>query len=166
MLNDIYNTRILTFAGNIPRIGHLDAPDGDAVAVSKMCGSQVSVEVQLDGDVIVDFAHQVKACALGQASSSILATHIVGSSVGEIQALRDQMRAMLKQDGPVPTGKWQDLEILEPVRDYRARHASTLLTFEATCEAIEKAITARTGAFSGVSGGSADETATITGSGA
>ena len=166
MLNDIYNTRILTFAGNIPRIGHLDAPDGDAVAVSKMCGSQVAVEVKLDGDIIVDFAHQVKACALGQASSSILASHIVGSSVEELHALREQMRVMLKQDGPVPTGKWQDLEILEPVREYRARHASTLLTFEATCEAIEKAIAARTGPLSGVSGGSADDTPTITGSGA
>ncbi len=140
MLDDIYNQRILKLAADIPRIGHLDAPDGVASAVSKLCGSKVTVEVKMDGDRVVDFAHDVKACALGQASSSIMAAHVVGSTAEELHALRDTMRKMLKEGGEPPSGKWVDAEVLTPVREYKARHASTLLTFDATCDAVDQAM--------------------------
>lgn len=142
MLDDIYNKRILKLAADIPRIGHLDAPDGSATAVSKLCGSKVSVEVKMDGDVVTDFAHDVKACALGQASSSIMAAHVIGSTAEELHELRDQMTAMLKEGGEPPAGKWADAEVLTPVRDYKARHTSTLLTFNATCDAVDEAMAA------------------------
>ena len=142
MLDDIYNQRILKLAADIPRIGHLDAPDGVASAVSKLCGSKVTVEVKMDGDRVVDFAQDVKACALGQASSSIMAAHVVGSTAEELHALRDTMRKMLKEGGEPPSGKWVDAEVLTPVREYKARHASTLLTFDATCDAVDQALEA------------------------
>jgi NifU-like protein involved in Fe-S cluster formation len=138
MLNDLYNQRILSFAGNIPRLGRLPHPQASATAHSKLCGSTVTVDLAMDGDTVTDFGHDVKACALGQASSSIMAHHVVGSTAAELRELRDRMRAMLKENGPPPTGKWKDLEILEPVRDYKARHASTMLTFDAVVDAIGK----------------------------
>jgi NifU-like protein involved in Fe-S cluster formation len=143
MLNDVYNRQILAFAADIPRLGRLPAPDGTAVAHSKLCGSKVTVDLKLDGDRVADFAHEVKACALGQASSSIMARHVVGSTVAELRALKEQMHAMLKQGGEPPSGKWAELEALTPVRDFKARHASTLLTFDATVEAAEKALAGR-----------------------
>ncbi len=139
MLNDIYNKRILALAADIPRLGRLPEPHGSAVERSKLCGSMVTVDLRLDGDRVSDFAHDVKACALGQASSSVMARHVVGSSAEELRALREAMRLMLKENGPAPEGKWADLAVLEPVRDFKARHASTLLTFDAVVEAIAKA---------------------------
>ncbi len=139
MLNDIYNKRILELASDIPRIGRLPDAHGSATAHSKLCGSTVTVDVKLDGDVVTDFAHDVKACALGQASSSIMARHVVGAHVDELRDLRTAMHKMLKENGPPPGGRWADLEILTPVRDYKARHASTLLTFDAVVDAIAKA---------------------------
>lgn len=138
MLNDIYNAKILTFAANIPRLGRLNHPQASATAHSKLCGSTVTVDLSMEGDKVSDFAHDVKACALGQASSSIMAHNVIGATAEELRALRERMRAMLKEKGPPPSGKWKDLEILEPVRDYKARHASTLLTFDAVVEAIGK----------------------------
>ena len=146
MLNDIYNKQILGFAADIPRLGRLDAPDGTAVAHSKLCGSKVTVDLKVDKGIVTDFAHDVKACALGQASSSIMAHHIVGASAQELRALRDQMHAMLKDGGPVPGGRWTDLEALTPVRDFKARHASTLLTFDAVVKALDMAEAAKSGA--------------------
>ena len=144
MLSDIYNNRILELAGNLPRVGRLPAPDGSATAHSKLCGSTVAVDVVLDPEGrVADFAHDVKACALGQASSSIMARHVVGADADELRGLRDAMRAMLKTGGAPPDGRWADCAVLEPVRDYKARHASTLLTFDATVEAVEKAQRAR-----------------------
>lgn len=144
MLSDIYNSRILELAANLPRIGRLDAPHATATAHSKLCGSTVTVDVVLDPDGMVsDFAHDVKACALGQASSSIMARNVVGTGADELRALRDAMRAMLKAGAAPPDGRWADCAVLEPVRDYKARHASTLLTFEAVVEAVEKAARAR-----------------------
>ncbi|MET0219553.1 MAG: iron-sulfur cluster assembly scaffold protein [Tardiphaga sp.] len=136
MLNDIYNKRIIALAGNIPRLGRLPAPDASATAHSKLCGSTVKVDLAMDGDVVTDFAHDVKACALGQASSSIMASHVVGSTADELRALRETVRKMLKENGAPPEGKWADIALLEPVRDYKARHASTLLTFDAVVDAI------------------------------
>lgn len=138
MLNDIYNSRILDLAGNIPRIGRLDDADASATAHSKLCGSTVTIDLKMDGPVVTDFAHVVKACALGQASSSIMARHVVGANADELRALRETVRKMLKENGPPPSGKWADISVLEPVRDYKARHASTLLTFDAVVSALDQ----------------------------
>ena len=136
MLSDIYNKRILELAANIPRLGRLERPDATATAHSKLCGSTVTVDVSMADGKVVDFAHDVKACALGQASSSIMASHVVGASPAELRDLRDQVRRMLKENGPPPSGRWAEVAILEPVRDYKARHASTLLTFDAVVDAV------------------------------
>ena len=136
MLNDIYNRRIIELAGNIPRLGRLENPDASATAHSKLCGSTVKVDLKMDGPVVTDFAHDVKACALGQASSSIMASHVVGSTADELRELRETVRRMLKENGNPPHGKWADIALLEPVRDYKARHASTMLTFDAVVDAI------------------------------
>ena len=137
MINEVYNRRIIELAGTIPRIGRLDDPDATAKAVSRLCGSTVTVDLKMDGDKVTDFAHEVKACALGQASSSIMARNVVGSDADELRALRETVRKMLKENGEPPhDGKWADIAVLEPVRDYKARHASTLLTFDAVVDAI------------------------------
>jgi NifU-like protein involved in Fe-S cluster formation len=143
MLSDIYNQRILELAADIPRLGRLPDPDGSARAHSKLCGSTITVDLKTDGAVVTDFAHDVKACALGQASASVMARHVVGATPGELRALRDTMRRMLKENGPVPDGRWADLAALEPVRDYKARHASTMLTFDAVVDALDQADAAR-----------------------
>jgi NifU-like protein involved in Fe-S cluster formation len=137
MLNEVYNRRILELAAAIPRIGRLEQPHASATALSKLCGSTVTIDLKMDGDTITDFAHEVKACALGQASSSIMARNIVGSKASELKALREGVRKMLKENGAPPAnGKWVDIAVLEPVRGYKARHASTLLTFDAVVDAI------------------------------
>ena len=138
MLNDVYNSRILELAGNIPRLGRLPAPDASATAHSKLCGSTVTIDLKMDGDRVTDFAHDVKACALGQASSSIMARNVIGAQAQELRELRETVRRMLKEDGAPPTGKWADVAVLEPVRDYKARHASTLLTFDAVVDAVNQ----------------------------
>ncbi len=143
MLDDIYNRRILELAADIPRLGRLAAPHATATAHSRLCGSTVTVDLATDGERVTDFAHEVKACALGQASSSIMARNVVGSSVVDLKAVREEMRRMLKENGPPPAGRWADLGVLEPVRDFKARHASTLLTFDAVVDALEKAEAAR-----------------------
>lgn len=147
MLDDIYNTRILALAADIPRLGRLAHPQASATAHSKLCGSTVTVDLAMEGDVVTDFAHDVKACALGQASSSIMARHVVGSTAAELRALRDTVRRMLKENGDPPADpKWEDVRVLLPVRDFKARHASTLLTFDAVVEAIGKIEQARAAA--------------------
>jgi NifU-like protein involved in Fe-S cluster formation len=138
MINEVYNRRILELAGNIPRLGRLKEPDATATAHSKLCGSTVTVDLKMDGDTVTDFAHEVKACALGQASSSIMARQVVGAKAGELRELRESVRKMLKENGAPPTGRWTDIAVLEPVRDYKARHASTLLTFDAVVSAIDQ----------------------------
>jgi NifU-like protein involved in Fe-S cluster formation len=138
MINEIYNRKILEFAADIPRLQRLDAPDATATAISRLCGSKVTVDVKLANGAVSDFGHEVKACALGQASSSIMARHVLGSTPAELRQLRAQMYAMLKEGGEPPSGKWQDLEALLPVRDFKARHASTLLTFDAVVDAVNQ----------------------------
>ncbi|MFD2181136.1 iron-sulfur cluster assembly scaffold protein [Rhodoplanes azumiensis] len=145
MLNDIYNRRILELAGNIPRLGRLAEPDGSATAHSKLCGSTVTVDLKVADGTVVDFGHVVKACALGQASSSIMASHVVGSTADELRSLREAMRKMLKENGPPPDGRWADLAVLEPVREFKARHASTLLTFDAVVAALDQIAAGRPG---------------------
>jgi NifU-like protein involved in Fe-S cluster formation len=138
MLDDVYNERILEFAGNIPRLGRLDRPDATAKAHSRLCGSTVTVDLRMADGRVADFAHEVRACALGQASSSIMARTVVGSTPEELRGVREAMRRMLKENGPPPDGRWADLRFLEPVRDYKARHASTMLTFDAVAEALDR----------------------------
>ncbi|HTV69592.1 MAG TPA: iron-sulfur cluster assembly scaffold protein [Rhizobiaceae bacterium] len=136
MIDDVYNAKILGFAGNIGRIGRLADPDASAMAHSKLCGSTVKIDLKMEGDTVTDFAHEVKACALGQASSSIMAANVVGATADELRAVRETMRRMLKENGTPPEGRFGDLKYLEPVRDYKARHASTMLTFDAVVDAI------------------------------
>jgi NifU-like protein involved in Fe-S cluster formation len=138
MIDDVYNAKILDFAGNIPRIGRLSHPDASATAHSKLCGSTVIVDLMVKDGVVSDFAHDVKACALGQSSASIVARNIVGASAVDLRALRETMRKMLKENGPAPEGRFADLKFLEPVRDYKARHASTLLTFDAVVDCLDQ----------------------------
>lgn len=136
MIDDVYNAKILGFAGNITRLGRLVSPDATATARSKICGSTVTVDLAMRNGIVTDFAHEVKACALGQASSSIMARGIVGASAAELREVRDVMRRMLTENGHAPQGRFADLKYLEPVRDYKARHASTMLTFDAVVDAV------------------------------
>ena len=138
MIDEIYNRKILGYAADIPRLGRLPRPDATALAHSKLCGSKVTVDLAMKDGVVTDFAHDVKACALGQASSSIMARHVVGSKADELKVLRAAMYKMLKEEGAPPEGKWAELEALLPVRDFKARHASTLLTFDAVVDAINQ----------------------------
>ena len=138
MLDDIYNRRILELAADIPRLGRLPAPEASASKHSKLCGSTVTVDLTTKDGRVTEFAHDVKACALGQASSSLMARHVVGASAEELRNVRESMRAMLKENGPAPGGAWADLAVLEPVRDFKARHASTLLTFDAVVDALDQ----------------------------
>jgi NifU-like protein involved in Fe-S cluster formation len=136
MLSDVYNKRILELAANIPLLERLPAPDATAFAHSRLCGSTVTVDVSMEGDVVTGFGHDVKACALGQASSSIMARHVIGATAQELRTVREQARAILKDNAEPPQGKWSDLAVLVPVRDYKARHASTMLTFDAVVDAV------------------------------
>lgn len=138
MLDDIYNARILEFAGNIPRSGRLEHADATAKAHSKLCGSTVVVDLCMKDGVVTDFAHDVKACALGQASSSIMARNVIGATGKELREVQRTMRAMLKEGGEPPEGRFADLKFLLPVREYKARHASTMLTFDAVVDALDQ----------------------------
>lgn len=138
MIDEIYNRRILELAANIPRLGRLSNPQATAVAHSKLCGSKVTVDVAMENGRVSDFGQDVKACALGQASSSIMARHVIGQTPQELRALKEAMYKMLKEQGAPPVGEWADCEALIPVRDYKARHASTLLTFDAVVDAVNQ----------------------------
>jgi NifU-like protein involved in Fe-S cluster formation len=137
-LSDLYSDRILELAGNAPQPGRLIAPDASARKVSRVCGSMIEVDVVVENGVITAYGHDLSACALGQTSAAIVAEQIVGTPVADFRALRDTMHAMLKADGAPPDGKWRDLRYLEPVRDFPARHTSTLLVFDAVFEALRK----------------------------
>ena len=139
MIDQIYNRRILELAADIPRLGRLDQPGATATAHSKLCGSTITVDLTLHDGRVADYAQEVRACALGQASASIMARNIIGSTPQELREAREALHSMLKENGPPPGGKWADLAVLEPVRDYKARHASTLLAFDAVVDALEKA---------------------------
>jgi NifU-like protein involved in Fe-S cluster formation len=139
MIDDLYSARILKLAANMPRAGRLAAPQASSEKVSKLCGSRVTVDLALDGGQVSDFAQDVQACALGQAAAAVLGAHVMGASVAEIEQARDALRAMLKHGGPPPEGRFAELSVLEQVKDYPARHASTLLAFEAAAEAARAA---------------------------
>lgn len=137
-MDEIYNAKILEFAGNIPLTGALDDADAIAQAHSKLCGSKVKVWLKMDGDRVAGFSHEVKACALGQASSSIMARHVTGATTAELRQAKADMLAMLKDGGDGPTGRFSDMRYLLPVRDYKARHASTMLTFDAVVDCVDQ----------------------------
>jgi SUF system NifU family Fe-S assembly protein len=145
-LDDIYSTRILELSANIRSVERLADPDGTATAHSKLCGSTVTIDLKMQDDTVTDFAHEVKACALGQASSSIMARNVIGAKAAELRELRETVHRMLKENGAPPDGKWADVAVLEPVRDYKARHASTMLTFDAVVSAIDQIESKRKGA--------------------
>jgi NifU-like protein involved in Fe-S cluster formation len=138
MMDDIYNARILEFAGNIPLTGTLENADAEAQAHSRLCGSKVKVWLKMQDGKVSAFAHDVKACALGQASSSIMARHVVGATADELRAAKADMLAMLKENGEGPSGRFEDMRFLKPVRDYKARHASTMLTFDAVVDCLDQ----------------------------
>ncbi len=135
-LNDIYSDRLLQLAADIPHSDLLAAPMAKATAHSKLCGSTVTVTITIRNGKITEFGQAVKACLLGQAAASIVGHHIVGATAEDIHRVADTMRKMLKEDGPPPTGPWADLGLLEPVRPYKSRHASTLLIFDALERAL------------------------------
>ena len=140
MIDDLYSAKLLKLAANLPRLGRLAAPDASVEKVAKLCGSRVLVDVTVEGDRVADFAQEVKACALGQAAASVLGAHVVGATLAELEAARSQLKAMLKTGGPAPDGRFADLALLGPVKDYPARHASTMLAFEAVTEAVGAAM--------------------------
>ena len=137
-LSELYSDKILEIAGNAIQPGRLSAPDASARKVSRVCGSVIEVDIAVRDGVITGYGHEVSACALGQTSAAIVAREIVGTGVEEFVALTRQMHDMLKAGGAAPGGKWADLRYLEPVREFPARHMSTLLVFDAVSEAIQK----------------------------
>jgi NifU-like protein involved in Fe-S cluster formation len=139
MIDDLYSAKVLKLAASLPRLGRLAAPDASVEKISKLCGSRVLVDVVVDGDVVADFAQEVKACALGQAAASVLGAQVIGASLAELEEARAQLRAMLKEGAAPPDGRFADLALLAPVKDYPARHASTMLAFEAVTEAVRQA---------------------------
>lgn len=140
MIDDLYSARLLGLAANMPRTGRLAAPDATVEKTAKLCGSRVLVDVVVEDGRVADFAQEVKACALGQAAASILGASVIGATLEELDMAREQFRAMLKAGGSPPVGRFSDLAMLAPVKDYPARHASTLLAFEATAEAVRQAM--------------------------
>ena len=145
MIDDLYSTRILTLAANLPRAGRLAAPGGTGERVAKLCGSRATVDVVLDADGrVADFAQDVKACALGQAAAGIVGEVVIGATAEELQSARDAMLAMLKSGGDGPEGRFEGLRALKQVADYPARHTSTMVAIEATLDAVLQALTSRT----------------------
>jgi NifU-like protein involved in Fe-S cluster formation len=142
MIDDLYSAKLLKLAANLPRLGRLSAPDASVEKIAKLCGSRVKVDVVVDGDVVADFAQEVKACALGQAAASVLGAQVIGASLSELETARAQLKAMLKEGAAPPGGRFAELALLAPVKDYPARHASTMLAFEAVTEAVRKAAAA------------------------
>jgi NifU-like protein involved in Fe-S cluster formation len=142
-LEDIYSERVLELSANMPRTGRLAEPDATATAHSKLCGSRITVDLKMEGGTVTGYAQDVRACLLGQTSAAVMGAQIVGSTSAELRAVGAEMRRMLKENGPPPAGRWADLAILEMVRDYKARHASTLLVFDAVEDAIAQIESAR-----------------------
>ena len=148
-LSDLYSQKILDLAGNARQPRRLAQPDASARKVSRVCGSVIEVDLKVKDGVITAYGHEISACALGQTSAAVVAREIVGTPVAEFLQVRQQMHAMLKDNGAPPSGKWDDLHYLEPVREYRARHVSTLLVFDAVVDAIEKIESAQSVAAAG-----------------
>ncbi|AQX19622.1 NifU-like protein involved in Fe-S cluster formation [Bartonella sp. WD16.2] len=137
-MDNIYSNKILEYAAHISRIGRLNNPDATSKKHARLCGSTVLVDLKVDNDIVIDFAHEVYACALGQASSSILARHIIGKKMQDLKALRETILYMLTENGPPPPAPFEAFSCLQPIKDYKERHASTMLTFDAVVDCIEQ----------------------------
>jgi len=135
----LYNERILALAEALNKDDRLEGADGSATLSSPICGSRIKVDVKMNGDVVCAYGQQVRACALGQSAAAIMARHVVGQSKSQLCQLRDEMQAMLKEDGDIPAGHWGELEVLNPAKGYKSRHASIMLPFNAVVKAIEEA---------------------------
>lgn len=135
---DIYNQKILEYAGNLPDLPRLDTPDASARRHSRVCGSTIEIDLKMADGTVSAYGHEVATCALGQTSASIVAHNIVGATADELRLVRTQMQSMLKAGGPPPTGRFEDLKYLEPVKDFPQRHASVMLVFEAICDALDQ----------------------------
>jgi NifU-like protein involved in Fe-S cluster formation len=135
----LYSGRILALAADIPHHTRLAAPQATVKKRSPLCGSTVTVDVTLQDGQISAFGQDVKACALGQAAAAVTGAAIIGRTLVEVEAARDELRAMLKSDGPVPAAPFDGFEVLIPARDYKNRHASILLCIEATFDAMQQA---------------------------
>lgn len=135
-LDDIYNTKILELAANIPRIERLEHPQATASARSRLCGSEVTVDLSMAQGRVSDYGQSVKACLLGQAAAAVMGREIVGSTPAELRVVAAAMRSMLKENGPPPNGRWSDLRVLEPVRDYKHRHDAVMIVFDAVVKAL------------------------------
>ena len=144
MIDELYSAKILKLVAEIPHAGRLAAPDASSEKVAKLCGSRIIVDVTVKDGKVADFAQEVRACALGQASAAVLGAHVIGADLNEIEMARNALRDMLKANGPPPEGRFAELAVLEAVKDYPARHASTLLAFEAAVEAVRNAVKAET----------------------
>lgn len=144
MIDDLYSAKILALAANMPRSGRLAAPDASSEKVAKLCGSKIVVDVVVEAGRVADFGQEVKACALGQAAAAVLGANVIGAGLDEIDAARLALYAMLKTGGPAPEGRFSDLAMLAPVKNYPPRHASTMLAFEAAVDAVRQAIDLRT----------------------
>lgn len=144
-LDEIYNAKLLELAADIPCSERLAAPDATTTAHSKLCGSTVAIDLKMSADQVSAYGQTVKACLLGQAAAAIVGRHIIGATAPELRAAGAAMRHMLKEDGPPPQGRFAELALLEPVRHYRARHGSVLLTFDAIERALDE-IEAKRGA--------------------
>ena len=138
-MNELYSGGILDAAAAIPEVRRLAHPQASAKRVSRVCGSEIEVDLSLDDGRVAEFGLEARACALGQAAAALVARNIIGADIAGLYRLRDEMRAMLKENGPPPTGeRWTELAILEPIRDYPQRHASTMLVFDAVCQCLDQ----------------------------
>jgi NifU-like protein involved in Fe-S cluster formation len=136
----LYSGRILALAADIPHLQRLDTPMATVRKRSPLCGSTVTVDVRVEDGRVTEFGQDVKACALGQAAAAVTGSAVIGRSLPELLRARDELRAMLRENGPVPQPPFDGFAVLEPARDYKNRHASILLAIEATCEAVEQAV--------------------------
>ncbi|MDC0656808.1 iron-sulfur cluster assembly scaffold protein [Leisingera sp. SS27] len=135
----LYSSRILALAADIPHLDRLQAPDATVKKRSPLCGSAVTVDIKVGDGRITDFGQDVKACALGQASAAVTGANVIGRTLQEVETARDQLKAMLTQDGPVPDAPFDGLEVLQPAKEFKNRHASIMLALEATLEAMQAA---------------------------
>ncbi len=136
MIDDIYNKDVLRLAANISRVEPLESPDARVELRAPLCGSTIKVDLKIENSRVTDFGQTIKACALGQASASVVAENIIGKSVEEIQAIRDQMESMLTEDGPPPGDAWSPLSALAPAKDAKPRHGAILLPFDAVLKGL------------------------------
>ncbi|MEO0441558.1 MAG: iron-sulfur cluster assembly scaffold protein [Pseudomonadota bacterium] len=139
MNQPLYTREVLRLAVSIPHEGRLQDPQGTAEMRSQTCGSRVVADIRISPDqMIEELGIEVNACALGQASTAIVAREAIGKSATEIQAARDHLRDFLKGKRENP-GNWQDIDLLATAKDYPGRHGAILLPYDAIIEALEAA---------------------------